>query len=63
MKDRLYSLLGVRAFICILLIAGTILLYIADQNEAAGSMMTLTTMAVTWLYKARSDREASWTKH
>lgn len=57
MQHRISALLGVRSFTCTLLICSTLALYILDHADAAQSMMTLTSVAVGWMFKSRSDRE------
>jgi hypothetical protein len=57
MLKRVEAILGVRAVTCWLLATLTFILYIKDKTTAAAGFMTLLTMAVTWMFKARSDRE------
>ena len=55
-KDK--GLLGVRAITTILLIIGTGVLFYFDKGEAATAFMTLSTMAVTWMFRDRMEGDA-----
>jgi len=55
MRDQMYQLLKVRVVVTVILIVATMVLYIMQIQDAATAMMTLTTTAVTWLFKTEDD--------